>query len=94
MSQGSNRQESEVLRELSSRVSSAKHDINNPLSIISGNAQLLAELARAMDLGDEFLEPIRDIQDASERISNSLEELDALHTVLPDEGSPQDQEEM
>jgi|GEM_PF-4468111 len=48
------------------------HDINNPLSIISGNAQLLLELARAMGLDESLIQPMRDIDEACQRASQLL----------------------
>ena len=76
------RKRQEFIEDLSTRISSAQHDINNPLSIIMGNAQLLAELAQAMNLGDDILQPAKDILDAGQRISDSLEELDDLKEVI------------
>ena len=76
------RKQQELAENISSRISSAQHDINNPLSIIIGNAQLLVELARAMDLGDDIIQPAQDILDAGQRISGSLEELDEIKEAI------------
>ena len=76
------RKRQKFIEELSARISSAQHDINNPLSIIMGNAQLLAELAQAMNLGDDILQPAKDILDAGQRISDSLEEFDEIKEVI------------
>lgn len=59
------------------------HDLNNPLSIIAGNAQLLAEIAKARDLGDEVYEPLQDIERAVEQMSAQLERLSDLSRVPP-----------
>lgn len=59
-------------------ISRVKHEINNPLAIISGNAQLLAELVKALALGDDLMKPIQDIEEASRRIMTSLNKLDVL----------------
>lgn len=67
---------------ISTTLSEVYHDVNNPLAVISGNAQLLLEIVRAMDLDDDLVEPIRDIEAASERIRHSLRELDQLKEVL------------
>lgn len=56
---------------LRSRLSQIKHDANNPLAIVSGNAQLLEELADSQGL-TEFLEPLQDIQDACGRVEAAL----------------------
>lgn len=55
------------------------HDINNPLAIISGNAQLLLELARALDLDPDVAKPIQDIEEASQRLASMVERLNALN---------------
>ncbi len=57
-------------------LSTVCHNVNNPLSVIAGNAQLLLELARAMDLGEEFTEPIQDIERAGHRIEGLLQRLE------------------
>lgn len=72
-----------LLPELRQRLSRIKHDANNPLAIISGNAQLLLELARAMDLGADFIEPLQDIEEACDRVSEALHELTLLKRSLP-----------
>lgn len=55
------------------------HDINNPLSIISGNAQLLLELARVLDLDPDVAKPIRDIEEASQRLADMVSRLNSLN---------------
>lgn len=55
------------------------HDINNPLSIISGNAQLLLELSQALELDPDVAKPIRDIEEASQRLAHMIERLNALN---------------
>ena len=54
------------------------HDLNNPLSIIAGNAQLLGEIAQARNLGDDIQEPLQDIERAVEQMSAQLERLSEL----------------
>lgn len=68
--------------EVAGRLSKIKHDANNPLAIVSGNAQLLRELAAMEGLGEEFMGPINDIIDASERVSEALNELTVLQRLL------------
>lgn len=55
------------------------HDINNPLSIISGNAQLLLELARGLDLDGDLVKPIRDIEEASQQLATMVDRLNRLN---------------
>lgn len=63
------------LQEIRASLSTVFHDANNPLAIISGNAQFLLELARTMQLDDDLVQPIEDIDEASRRVAESLKEL-------------------
>lgn len=63
-------------------LASVKHEINNPLAIISGNAQLLLELSRMMELDEDLVKPIRDIEEASLRITDSLDKLNSIKELI------------
>ena len=63
---------------LRERLSEVCHDLNNSLAVISGNAQLLAELARAEDLGPAFTDPLDDVEAARADISDALDRLNRL----------------
>jgi len=63
-------------------VSSVYHDLNNPLSIISGNAQFLLEIGRDEDLDEQFISSAQDIKEAAERMTDSLERLTQLKEEL------------
>ncbi len=65
----------ELLSEVHDTVSSVHHDLNNPLSIISGNAQFLLELSKEEDLDPQFESSAEDIQEAAERMAASLHRL-------------------
>lgn len=67
-----------LLHEIRATLSRVYHDTNNPLAIISGNAQFLLELSKVMDLDDDLIQPIQDIDEASIRVADSLKELAAL----------------
>lgn len=54
------------------------HDLNNPLSIIAGNAQLLTEIVASTDASEEIREPLRDIERAVEEMMIQLERLSLL----------------
>jgi len=66
-------------------LSSVYHDLNNPLSIISGNAQFLLELSQEEGLDEQFVSSARDIQEASRRMAESLQELTRLRDALEDQ---------
>ncbi|NBB99413.1 MAG: response regulator [Bacteroidetes bacterium] len=84
------REQMRLLRTIHSTVATVKHEINNPLSIISGNAQLLVELARALDLGEDVAQPARDIEEASQRIAASLDKLGDLKQSILAQYSDED----
>ncbi len=63
-------------------VSSVYHDLNNPLSIISGNAQFLLEICREEDLDEQFASSAQDIKEAAQRMADSLDRLTQLKEEL------------
>ena len=81
----SNSESAESLEDVQETVSSVYHDLNNPLSIISGNAQFLLELGREEDLDDQFLSSAKDIQEAAQRMADSLHQLTRLKEELESE---------
>lgn len=78
----------QVLRTLRRLLGKLYHDTNNPLAIASGNAQFLLELAGAMELDDDLVQPMRDIEEASERVAEGLRDIlrlrDRLDSYLQD----------
>jgi signal transduction histidine kinase len=81
----SNSESVKSLEDVQETVSSVYHDLNNPLSIISGNAQFLLELGREEDLDDQFLSSAQDIQEAAQRMAESLHQLTRLKENLEEE---------
>ena len=71
-----------VLKELVRTLSRIYHDTNNPLAIVSGNAQFLLELSKTMDVDEDLLQPMRDIEEASERVAQGLKEISKLRDDL------------
>ncbi|ABC43870.1 K+-sensing histidine kinase KdpD [Salinibacter ruber] len=78
-------EEPETTDELHEALSTVYHDLNNPLSIISGNAQFLLELSREEELDDQFASSAQDIQEASQRMAESLQRLTRLRDALEDQ---------
>ncbi len=74
----------EVIRRVRRVLGRVYHDSNNPLAIVSGNAQFLLELGKSMDLGDDVVQPIRDIDEASERVASGLREIAILRDRIGD----------
>lgn len=68
--------------ELRAELSRIHHNINNPLSVISGNVELLQELASAMSLNEELGEPLNDILEAVLQLSESSDQLMVTRRLL------------
>jgi len=73
----------QLLNSIRINIARVHHDLNNPLSIIAGNAQLLMELAKVMDLGDDIMLPLQDIDEAGARMADSLQKLIVLKDMIP-----------
>ena len=70
------------LKDLRVRLSRIHHDINNPVSIISGNTQLLMELARALEVEEDFSGPLEDIEAAIDKLTASVDRLMEVRRML------------
>lgn len=75
----------ETIDEVHETVSSVYHDLNNPLSIISGNAQFLLEISQEEELDDQFVSSAQDIKQAAQRMADSLHKLTRLKEELEEE---------
>ena len=73
---------SEQLELIRSQLSRIHHDLNNPLSVISGNAELLGELSRALGVGDELGGPIDDLSTAVDQLTENVDRLLAVRGLL------------
>ena len=58
------------------------HDVNNPLSIIHGNAQFLIEVAKEQDEDGPVNEALHDIYDAANQLTQRLQRLEELRDEL------------
>lgn len=61
--------------ELERSLSDARHTISNPLTIISGNVQLLLQLARLNDADEDFIKPLEDINEATEELQRLVDDV-------------------
>lgn len=82
----SDSESADSLEDVQETVSSVYHDLNNPLSIISGNAQFLLEIGKEEELDDQFLSSAEDIKEAAQRMADSLHQLTRLKEELEEEG--------
>ena len=67
-----------MLEELRAEAGAVAHAINNPLTVITGNAQFLLEIARTEQAGSPIVAPIEDINAAAQQLSDALTRLSAL----------------
>lgn len=64
-------------------LSQIHHDLGNPLSIVSGNAELLLALAPLMPLDDDTVRSLHDIRVASRQMEALLDRLIRLRDLIP-----------
>jgi len=74
----------ELIRKLRRSLGRIFHDTNNPLAIVSGNAQFLLEVGRSMELESDLIQPMQDIEEASERVADGLKEISMLRDRIGD----------
>lgn len=67
-----------MLEELRAEAGAVAHAINNPLTVITGNAQFLMEVARTEQSDSPIVGPIEDINAATQQLSEALARLSAL----------------
>ncbi len=75
----SDQSDAEALHEALSEII---HDVNNPLSIIHGNAQFLIEVAKEKKEDGPVKEALQDIHDATNQLSQRLQRLETLRDDL------------
>ncbi len=71
-----------ILRNMRNHLSRIHHDLNNPLSIISGNVQLLQERSTVLDVTEDFDAPLKDVMAAVEQMTETTDELLVLRNFL------------
>lgn len=72
----------DALHDIRKRLSRIHHDMNNPLSIVSGNIQLLQELSQALTVNDDFSGPLHDIEQSVDQLAASIDELMVIRNLL------------
>ena len=71
-----------LLQQIRQQLSTITHDFNNPIAIISGNAQLLLEVGRMMNLEAELIRFAADIEEASRRLASGLHPVEQLKAQI------------
>jgi signal transduction histidine kinase len=64
-------------------ISQIHHDLGNPLSIVSGNAELLLAMASLMQFDDDTVRSLHDIRVASRQMEALLDRLIRLRDLVP-----------
>ena len=72
---------------LRKQIGQVHHDLSNPLSIITGNAQFFLEVAKVMGLEEDLMQPVRDIEAAAERMASLLSQLGQLKQAIPSQAA-------
>jgi len=71
-----------ALQTIRRHLSRIHHDLNNPLSIVSGNIQLLREVSAALEMSEHFEAPLQDMAAAVEQLGEKTEELVVVRNIL------------
>jgi CheY-like chemotaxis protein len=71
-----------LVRALCTEVGRVTHDVNNPVTTISGNAQFLVELGKMSGMDEVMLKAAEDIQAATQQLTAELEKLTRLKEHL------------
>jgi signal transduction histidine kinase len=73
--------------DLEHALSKARHTISNPLTIISGNVQLLLQLADLKDMDEELIASLEDINEATEELQRLVDEVYTAEQFIEDGSS-------
>ena len=74
----------ETLDTLRAHLSKIHHDVNNPMTVLSGNTELMRELAKAMGVVDDFEGPLADMESALDVLSERIDALMVVRKILTD----------
>ncbi len=72
----------EQLETIRIQLSRIHHDLNNPLSVISGNVELLGELTRALGMEADLGGPVDDLTKAVDQLTEHVDRLLAVRGLL------------
>ncbi|HAY35885.1 MAG: histidine kinase dimerization/phospho-acceptor domain-containing protein [Rhodothermales bacterium] len=71
-----------ALEQLKSHISRIQHDLNNPLSVVSGNVELLKELAIALNVYADVEDPLEDMGAALDKLTEQVDRLMVIRSML------------
>lgn len=73
-----------LIKHIGKELSVFYHGFNNPLTVLSGNIQLLQILAETMQIPDDIMKPIQDINGISTRFIHDLALIEELKEMIRD----------
>lgn len=71
-----------ALEQLKSHISRIQHDLNNPLSVVSGNVELLKELTIALNVYADVEDPLEDMGAALGKLTEQVDRLMVIRSML------------
>ncbi|MDA1027585.1 MAG: hypothetical protein O3B41_00815 [Bacteroidetes bacterium] len=72
----------EALGQLKAQLSKIHHDVNNPVTVVSGNIELIRELAKALGVESEFDGPLNDMQVALDDLTERIDKLMIVRKIV------------
>ncbi len=72
----------EALDQLKAQLSKIHHDVNNPVTVVSGNIELIRELAKALGVETDFDGPLHDMQIALDDLTERIDKLMIVRKIV------------
>lgn len=73
-----------VLQMLRTQLSTIHHDINNPVTVLSGNIELMRELAKAIGVENELEDSLHDMEAALSLLNERVDRLMVVRKIVSD----------
>ncbi len=72
----------EALDQLRAQMSKIHHDVNNPMTVLSGNTELIRELAKALGVEADLSGPLADMEAALDVLSECIDKLMVVRQIV------------
>jgi len=73
-----------LLETIKGHLSRIHHDVNNPVTVLSGNTELIRELAKAIGVENDFKGPLEDMEAALDDLSERIDKLMIVRKMITD----------